>query len=115
MQTTAGRLGLNALLWLAELGQFLQGSEDNSPVELQSVLLPSSRTKLCVSRAPGSSTSLVLHLHGGGWTIGNSRMSDRENARLAARLEATVMSYRLPPRRLQRGGRTDRRVRCGYR
>ena len=47
----------------------------------------------------GSVRGVHLHLHGGGWTIGDARMDDTLNARLAAERSIAVMAvdYRLIP------------------
>ena len=50
-----------------------------------------------IFRPGGHCRGVILDFHGGGWTIGNARMSDRQNAKLAAETAATVVSvdYRL--------------------
>ena len=52
-----------------------------------------------ILRAPGPPRGVHLHIHGGGWTIGDAQMDDPINAQLAAERGITVVSvdYRLIP------------------
>lgn len=53
--------------------------------------------KLRIFRPVGECRGVVLDCHGGGWTIGNARMADDQNAELAAKIGVAVVSvdYRL--------------------
>lgn len=92
MQTAAGRLALNGLLWLAELYPLLRHPLGHPRPERRAVRLGGVETRLRIFRCAVPARGVVLHFHGGGWTIGNARMSDQENAALAARLPVTVVS-----------------------
>ena len=52
-----------------------------------------------VLRPPGPLHGVHVHIHGGGWTIGNARMDDTMNAQLASGIHVAVVSvdYRLIP------------------
>jgi len=52
-----------------------------------------------ILRPPGPLHGVHVHIHGGGWTIGNARMDDAMNARLALSVHVAVVSveYRLIP------------------
>jgi len=52
-----------------------------------------------ILRPPGPLHGVHVHIHGGGWTIGNARMDDAMNARLALSIHVAVVSveYRLIP------------------
>lgn len=97
MQTIAGRLALNVLLWLSELYPMVRHPLRRPRPERRVISSEGYRIRLRVFRCDGRASGVVLHFHGGGWTIGNARMSDQENAALAARLQVTVVAvdYRL--------------------
>jgi len=97
MQTTIGRAVLQLGLWLVELYPLIWGLPKGVQRELRTVEALSRRVKIRVFRPQGKCLGIVLHMHGGGWTIGNARMADSENARLAARIGVAVVSvdYRL--------------------
>lgn len=92
MKTGAGRVVLNLLLWLAELYPLARRARLPVRPHIMRVPVASGGVALRVFAPPGAPAGVVLHFHGGGWTIGNARMSDRENAALAARLKVTVVS-----------------------
>ncbi|MBY0401991.1 alpha/beta hydrolase [Myxococcota bacterium] len=50
-------------------------------------------------RPQGKARGLYLHIHGGGWILGNPEMGDASNERLAERFDLAVLSvdYRLAP------------------
>jgi acetyl esterase/lipase len=52
-----------------------------------------------ILRPPGVLHGVHVHIHGGGWTIGNARMDDAMNAQLASSIHVAVVSvdYRLIP------------------
>jgi acetyl esterase len=52
-----------------------------------------------IFRPKGKARGLYLHLHGGGWILGNPEMGDASNERLAERFDLAVLSvdYRLAP------------------
>jgi acetyl esterase/lipase len=52
-----------------------------------------------ILRPPGPLHGVHVHIHGGGWTIGNARMDDAMNAQLALGIHVAVVSvdYRLIP------------------
>jgi acetyl esterase/lipase len=52
-----------------------------------------------ILRPPGVLHGVHVHIHGGGWTIGNARMDDAMNAQLALGIHVAVVSvdYRLIP------------------
>lgn len=97
MQTAFGRLVLNLLLRVFELYPLMRGVPSNVQRELRSVECNGRRVKVRIFRPAAPSRGIVVDVHGGGWTIGNARMSDDENARLADTIAATVVSidYRL--------------------
>jgi acetyl esterase/lipase len=56
-------------------------------------------SRVRILRPPGVLHGVHLHIHGGGWTIGNARMDDAMNAQLALGIHVAVVSvdYRLIP------------------
>ena len=52
-----------------------------------------------IFRPKGKARGLYLHIHGGGWILGNPEMGDAGNERLAERFDLAVLSvdYRLAP------------------
>jgi acetyl esterase len=49
-----------------------------------------------VSPTAGAPNGVYLHIHGGGWTLGDPEHHDRQNQRIAAETGATVVSVRYP-------------------
>lgn len=49
-----------------------------------------------VSPAAGAPKGIYLHIHGGGWSLGNPEHYDRNNQRIAAETGATVISVQYP-------------------
>ena len=92
MQTWSGRVFLNAMLWLVELYPWVRGSGGSASRELRTVLSMGRKVKLRIYRPVGACQGIILDIHGGGWTIGNARINDGENARLATRLGVAVVS-----------------------
>lgn len=97
MQTAVGRVALNFLLRMAELYPLIRGGQTDATRSLRTVEALGRSVKLRIFRPPGKVRGVVLDCHGGGWTIGNARMADDQNAELAAKIGAAVVSidYRL--------------------
>lgn len=92
MQTAIGRVALNALLRLVEIYPLLQRRKRGVRTELLVIEACGRCVKLRIFRPNGPVSGVVLDLHGGGWTIGNARMADGQNAKLALRLNVAVVS-----------------------
>lgn len=92
MQTWLGRVFLNAMLWLVELYPLVRGGGAGARRELRTVQSMGRRVKLRIFRPAGTAQGVILDIHGGGWTIGNARINDGENARRATRLGVAVVS-----------------------
>lgn len=97
MQTAIGRVALNFLLRVAELYPLIRGGQTTATRSLRTVEALGRSVKLRIFRPVGKARGVVLDCHGGGWTIGNARMADDQNAELAAKLSVAVVSvdYRL--------------------
>ena len=97
MRTWLGRIALNALLWTTEIFPWMRGSLTNARKELRAVEALGRKVKVRIFTPMGACRGVVLDFHGGGWTIGNARMSDDQNEELASRLGVAVVSvdYRL--------------------
>ena len=91
MQTWVGRVFLNACLWLFELYLLLRG-RDGPRAEPRTIVSLGRRVKLRVFRPAGTCRGVFVDIHGGGWTIGNARINDGENAERASRLGVAVVS-----------------------
>lgn len=92
MQTWIGRVFLNVCLWLFELYPLVRGRGTSASRELRSVEALGRCVKLRIFRPAGPCRGIVLDIHGGGWTIGNARLNDGENAARATRLNVAVVS-----------------------
>ena len=97
MQTAIGRVALNLLLRVAELYPLIRGGQSSATRSLRTVEALGRNVKLRIFRPAGKVRGVVLDFHGGGWTIGNARMADDQNAELAAKIGVAVVSidYRL--------------------
>ena len=97
MQTAIGRVALNLLLRATEIYPLIRGRRAGATRSLEMVEALGRSVKVRVFRPPGACRGVVLDCHGGGWTIGNARMGDAQNAELAARIGVAVVSidYRL--------------------
>jgi len=97
MQTAFGRIVLNLLLRLAELYPLIRHQKTTARRSLKTIDALGRRVKVRIFRPAGEARGVVLDYHGGGWTIGNARMSDEPNAKLAASIGVVVVSvdYRL--------------------
>ena len=97
METVAGRLVLNALLRIAELVPLIRGGSKTVRREQRTVEALGRTVKLRIFRPMGPCRGIVVDFHGGGWTIGNARMSDGQNDSLVERTGVAVVSvdYRL--------------------
>ncbi|WP_233998199.1 alpha/beta hydrolase [Erythrobacter sp. QSSC1-22B] len=92
MQTPVGRVALNALLRLVEICPLLKKRKHGLRTELRVIEACGQSVKLRIFRPNNPVRGVVLDLHGGGWTIGNARMADGQNANLALRLNVAVVS-----------------------
>lgn len=92
MQTWFGRVVLNALLWISELYPMLRADRTGARRSLRTVEWHGRRVRLRIFRPPEPCRGVILDIHGGGWTIGNARMNDAENAALAVRTATAVVS-----------------------
>lgn len=92
MQTPVGRVALNALLRLVEIYPLLKRRKRGVRKELRVIEACGQSVKLRIFRPNNPVRGVVLDLHGGGWTIGNARMADGQNANLALRLNVAVVS-----------------------
>lgn len=97
METALGRVALNALLRLAEIYPSIRGAQTSATRSRRRIVALDRPVKLRIFRPAGKCRGVVLDFHGGGWTIGNARMADDQNAELAARMGVAVVSvdYRL--------------------
>ena len=97
MQTSIGRIVLNLLLRIAEIYPFVRGGQTNATRSLRTIEALDRSVKLRIFRPAQECSGVILDCHGGGWTIGNARMSDDQNAELAASMGVAVVSidYRL--------------------
>lgn len=97
MQTAIGRVALNLLLRLTEIYPFVRGGQTSATRSLRTISALDRSVKLRIFRPAGECRGVVLDCHGGGWTIGNARMADDQNAELSARIGVAVVSidYRL--------------------
>ena len=97
MQTAIGRVALNFLLRVAELYPLIRGEQTSATRSLRTVEALGRSVNLRIFRPVGKVRGIVLDCHGGGWTIGNARMADDQNAELAAKIGVAVVSidYRL--------------------
>jgi acetyl esterase/lipase len=70
---------------------------------------PGGAVRLRVIAAGGTTAGVFLHIHGGGWTLGNADMQDPRLARLARDTGLTVVSvdYRLAPEQPYPAGPDD--------
>lgn len=97
MQTALGRVALNVLLRLVEIYPFVRGQRTSAVRTLRPVRSLDRTVNVRIFRPVGKCHGVVLDCHGGGWTIGNARMADDQNAEMAVRLGVAVVSvdYRL--------------------
>lgn len=97
METALGRVALNMLLRLVEIYPSIRGDQTSATRTLRKIVALGRPVKLRIFRPAAECRGVVLDIHGGGWTIGNARMADGQNAELAARIGVAVVSvdYRL--------------------
>lgn len=97
MQTAIGRVALNVLLRVAEIYPFIRGDQTSASRSLRTIKALDQSVKVRIFRPAGKCRGVVLDCHGGGWTIGNARMADDQNAELATSIGVAVVSidYRL--------------------
>lgn len=91
MTTAVGRIGLNLILQLVELGQRFPRDRRVRQTAL-TVRAMGRSVRLRIFEPVAGVRGVVLDLHGGGWTIGNARFDDAPNTELAARLGVAVVS-----------------------
>lgn len=95
MKTVVGRIVLNGLLRFFQLYQGMPKFEGNFQKRTISSL--GRKVDLRLFRPSGKCRGVMIEIHGGGWTIGNARMSDRRNADFSTAHGFAVVSvdYRL--------------------
>ncbi|WP_010165369.1 alpha/beta hydrolase [Sphingomonas sp. PAMC 26617] len=92
MQTAIGRVALNVLLRVAEIYPLIRAGQTSASRSLKTIAALDRSVKLRIFRPDQECRGVVLDCHGGGWTIGNARMADDQNAELAARIGVAVVS-----------------------
>lgn len=97
MQTAVGRVALNLLLRIAEIYPFIRGGQTSAARSLRTIVALDRSVKLRIFRPAQPCRGIILDCHGGGWTIGNARMADDQNAELAASIGVSGGEYRLSP------------------
>lgn len=97
MKTPLGRTVLNAVLRIVEIYPLLRPRLRGIRREFAVADALNRQVPVRIFRPSTPCRGVIIDLHGGGWTIGNARMSDRQNASLAAATRAAVVSidYRL--------------------
>lgn len=97
MKTMLGRTMLNLLLRIFEIYPMLMPRRKGIRRQLINADALGCNVPVRIFSPSTPCVGVILDLHGGGWTIGNARMSDRQNAKLAADTGAVVVSidYRL--------------------
>jgi len=97
MKTPLGRTVLNAVLRIVEIFSLLRPRRRGIRRELALATALNQQVPVRIFRPAAPCRGVIIDFHGGGWTIGNARMSDRQNADLAAATNAVVVSvdYRL--------------------
>lgn len=97
METALGRVALNVLLRLVEIYPSIRGGQTSATRTLRKIVALDRSVNLRIFRPVAECRGVILDIHGGGWTIGNARMADGQNAELAARIGVAGVSvdYRL--------------------
>lgn len=97
MQTALGRIALNIFLQALELYPLMKGNQTKARKETRTIDWSGRRVKVRIFHPPAGCRGVILDFHGGGWTVGNARMTDGPNAKLAVKTGAAVVSvdYRL--------------------
>ena len=77
----------------------MRTTEPSAAAENRTIPSPAGELPVRVFRPDGDARGLFLHLHGGGWVLGDAEMSDLANEALADRHGLAVVSvdYRLAP------------------
>lgn len=83
MKTTLGRAAWNLWLRAAELFHGNGPAGDEVRLEKRAIESHGRKVALRIFHPRRAALATVLHIHGGGWTVGNARMNDRANAELA--------------------------------
>ena len=92
MKTMLGRTMLNLLLRIFEIYPMLMPRRKGIRRQLVNADALGCNVPVRIFSPSTPCVGVILDLHGGGWTIGNARMSDRQNAKLAADTGAVVVS-----------------------
>ena len=92
MTTTVGRVALTVMMWGVELVPLVRNIATRKRPQLRTIQAEGRSIKLRIFRPPARSSGVILHFHGGGWTIGNARMADDENFETAQRHGVTVVA-----------------------
>lgn len=97
MTSWPGRLALNAALRLVQLWPEKSLRDPRLRYEKRRIEALGRAVDVRVFRPVGPCRGVVVEVHGGGFTIGNARMSDADNAELAVRagLAVVAVDYRL--------------------
>jgi acetyl esterase len=85
---------------LADLGDAMPKASATPPLPAENWVLPGShKLTLRIIRPVDTPTAVMLHIHGGGFTVGTPAMSDHSNSELARALGIATVSvdYRLAP------------------
>lgn len=80
-------------------GAVMANAPKSTSAEATTIPGPAGPIPVRIFRPKGKARGLYLHLHGGGWILGNPEMGDASNERLAERFDLAVLSvdYRLAP------------------
>lgn len=95
MTSTAGRWGWNLALRVAELWP---ARRRDTRLDRRTIEAGGRQVAVrVIRRKAGPVAGLVVEFHGGGWTIGNARMSDSRNIEIARKTGLAIVSvdYRL--------------------
>lgn len=80
-------------------GAVMGNAPRSARAEATTIPGPGGAIPVRIFRPKGKARGLYLHLHGGGWILGNPEMGDAGNERLAEQFDLAVLSvdYRLAP------------------
>lgn len=80
-------------------GSVMAASPKSAKAEATTIPGPAGPIPVRIFRPKGKARGLYLHIHGGGWILGNPEMGDATNERLAEQFDLAVLSvdYRLAP------------------
>ncbi len=98
LQNPIHRALIQGLLGLADRFGPDFAAKRGVPAETRTVGALGRTAEVRILRSPGKTAGVHVHIHGGGWTIGNARMDDALNAELAiAGIAVVSVDYRLIP------------------